>query len=229
MRTLAGALSFDSTGQALHRGDTAFLVAKGDVYSDGDSFTAVEIYDVVNPNEVAYIDPDSGAVIVCNSTELTRIDPKSETVKHFDSDPIQGMSESSEMGRVRLVTPVYDQLDQVADLINKMMKEVSKTVLPIQKKISGVRHGRVSASGMVEEGSVQAEIQVADYMMKRKGTVILEFPIKNGVVIKPFGFRISSGAVYPWTSGALKKWLKIPDVPYIGKRSPGATISGVRD
>jgi hypothetical protein len=229
MLKIATPLAFDKLGKALHKGDVCILFGDSSISSDditpNHTKRQVEILDIL---------PNNRAVVICAGGDLKPVETgnleKIETINDpqisfsDDQETLNEKNENEGFQRVRLLIGNNETIDGVADTIIALMKLINRAVLPIQMKVDKIANRKVAADGIVEEGSVDCEVQVKDNYSNRKKTVGFTLNIKNSEVGKPDTF--SSGNVdYPFTEAGFRKCLDIPLKPYVSKKPTSATIS----
>lgn len=237
MLTFLASLSYDSKGEILHKGDKVLApVPVSETFTElsvgidmTDTLVEVEIYDILIGNRVVIVHPEDKTLYVLDSGATTKVDKLVPVVEHFERDQIGRMNEEAELGRARLMSPKDELLNEVADILLGLMKQVRKVAIATAYNIKKMESVVTAKTGMVMEGKVEAEIHVAEMTMKRKSKLYVELLVRKGKVQIPFGFRTSDGKQYPFNEAGIRKHLKIPVEPYFGKRPPEAVISFRKD
>lgn len=237
MLTISASISYDSRGNILHKGDRVLApIPVSDTFSEfsvgtdmTDTLVEAEIYDILVGNRIAVVHPEDKTLVVMDSGSTTKVDKLVQVVEHFEGDQIGRMNEESELGRARLMSPKDELLNEVADILLDLMKSVKKVVMATAYNIKKMESVVTARTGRVMEGKVEAEIHVADMMMKRKSKLYVELLVREGTVQTPFGFRTSDGKQFPFNEAGIRKHLNIPLEPYIGKKPSGAVMSYRKD
>lgn len=218
----ADALAFDFDGKPLHKGDLCFRAIKEE--NEPENGYNVEILNIIPQNMASIIMPD-GTVEVCSTVELKFVDRTREEPESFESPTIENPDKAQ--GTVKLLTPNDLIINEVANVLLKVMKSASKVVRPLQYKVDKVTRQRLAEDGRVMQGHVDCQVQVQDNGSARRGTMNLRLAITDGVVQLPTTFQVATGE-FQLTAEGFKSWLDISAKPYYSKK-PTSVVRSNRD